>query len=202
MAPRVSIIILSHRASLLPQAFDSVVAQTYRDREIVVKFFDGEWFPEKMNDAVRGTSGERFAFLCDDDRIAPTWIEKCSDAMDRDGTDIAYTNNEVFGLLPLKLALPDFSLDVVRLHCVPHFTALTSRNLFEKVGGYDGHMDHVDWDFWKRCADVGARASHVPDYLFQYRVGSTNESRNLTLDRLKAKHPDIGAMPDQRVQMA
>lgn len=208
--PRVSVIILSNRIEYLPEAFDSVVAQTYTDREIVVKFFDGAWWPSKMDEAVAGTSGELFAFLCDDDKMAPTWLAKCVEASDATGADIAYTDNEVFGRLPLKLALPDFSLDTVRLHCVPHFTALTRRTLYEAVKkdrghGYDGTQAHVDWDFWKACADVGARAAHVHEYLMQYRVEGQNQSVAISDDglaQLKAKHPDLLVEPTRRERVA
>lgn len=198
-------VILSHRADLLPSAFASVRAQTYKDVEIVVKFFDGAWWPEKLNEAIRGTCGELFAVLCDDDALAPTWLAECVAALDRDGTDIAYTDNQAFGKLAVRLALPDFTPDTIRLHCVPHFTALTRRALWERVGGYDGAMQHTDWDFWKRCSDAGATASHVRAFLFGYRVSGRNESASIGdagLAQLRAKHPDLLVEPSARVRVA
>lgn len=195
--PRVSIVILSHRPELMPEAFRSAVNQTYKDREIVVKFFDGEWWPEKLNEAIRGTSGEQFAVLCDDDSLAPTWLARCVEAMDFERTPIAYTDNQVFGLMDMRYALPDFSRDILALHCVPHFTALTSRQLWEDVGGYDGTQQHVDWDFWATCAEHGATAAHVREHLFGYRVTHTNSSRAFNdadaMALLRRKHPWIAA---------
>lgn len=194
--PRVSIVILSHRPDLMPEAFASAVAQTFRDREIVVKFAEA-WWPEKINEAIRGTSGDQFALLCDDDQIAPTWLARCVEAMDREGTDIAYTDNVSFGTYQMRLPLPDFSRATLRMACVPHFTALTSRPLWEKVGGYDGTQGHADWDFWASCCEAGATAAHVRECLFGYRISGTNSSR--TMDDAKAmadltrKHPWIAA---------
>ncbi len=202
--PRVSLIVLSHREELVMEAFRACVKQTDKDREVLVKFYDGPWYAEKMNEAVRGTSGERFAFLCDDDSLHPSWLAKCNAAMDRDGTDIGYTDNVSFGAYRMQLALPDFSRETVALHCVPHFTALTSRALFDKVGGYDGNQSHVDWDFWASCAEVGATASHVREHLFGYRIGA-NESRNMDNDAamamLRRKHPWV-AVEGERAKVA
>lgn len=204
--PRVSLIVLSHRPELLRESFGSCVAQTYKDREIVVKFFDGPIWKEKMNEAVRGTSGEQFAFLSDDDSLHPTWLAKCVEAMDREHTDIAYTDNVTFGAYQMRLALPDFSRATVALHCVPHFTALTSRALFEAVGGYDCTQAHVDWDFWAACAEHGATAAHVREHLFGYRLGTNNESRALdeaaSLAMLRRKHPWLLATASERAQVA
>lgn len=198
--PRVSVIILAHRATFVPDAFKSVDAQTYRDREILVKYCDGAWWPEKMNEAVRGTSGELYAFLCDDDALHPTWLEKCVAALDRDRTDIAYTDNMGFGRATVRLALPDFTPDVLKTACVPHFTALVRRSLYDRVpGGYDGTQGNVDWDFWASCSELKATASHVRECLFGYRIEGQNESPKMN-DRdaflaLHRKHPWIPLPP-------
>lgn len=194
--PRVSIVILSHRANLLPEAFASAHAQTYRDREIIVKYAEGDaWWPEKINEGICGSSGELFCLLCDDDQLAPTWLAETVAALDREHTDIAYTDNFVFGMLPVRFALPDFSLEAVRRDCVPHFTALTKRALWERLGGYDGTQPYTDWDFWLAAAKAAATAAHVRDYLMRYRVWQKNESRGLcnrdALNALRRKHADL-----------
>ena len=198
--PRVSIIILAHRPAFVPEAFKSADAQTYRDREIVVKYSDAPWWPEKMNEAVRGTSGELYAFLCDDDALHPTWLARCVAALDADRTDIAYTDNTGFGRLTVRLALPDFSQETLKTACVPHFTALTRRALYDRVpGGYDGTQGHVDWDFWASCAELGATAAHVRECLFGYRIEGQNASTALNerqaFQALRRKHPWIPQPP-------
>ncbi len=192
--PSVSVVILSHRQDLLPEAFASVRAQTYPDVEIVVKFADA-WWPDKLNAAIRGTSAEYFCVLCDDDKLAPTWVERTLGAIAAEQADFAYTDNFVFGPLRLRYALPDFSLTAVQRDCVPHVTALTRRTLWEQLGGYDGAQPYFDWDFWLRAAKAGARGAHVRDYLMHYRVWHANGSRSMShphaLDALAAKHPDL-----------
>ncbi len=203
--PHVAVIILSHRAELLPTAFASALQQTYRDREIIVKFGEAYW-ADKLNEAVRGTSAPYFVVLCDDDKLAPTYLSRTVAEIEAHGADIAYTDNQVFGLMPMQHGLPDFSLDRLNTDCVPHMTALCRRTLFDAVGGFDGTMRYMDWDYWYRCAEAGATAVHLTgEYLFHYNVSATNGSRGMShadcLAELKTKHPNIIACAE-RVRVA
>lgn len=193
--PRVAVIILSHRADLLPQAFASALGQTYRDREIVVKYAEA-WWAEKLNEAIASSRSELFVVLCDDDKLRPSYLEETIAALDRDDTDFAYTDNLNFGPMVVKQTLPDFSLHAVQRDCVPHFTALTRRSLWERVGGYDATQPYLDWDFWLRAAKADARGTHLTGrFLFDYRIGPQNGSRGMShrecMAALQRKHPDV-----------
>lgn len=203
--PTVAVIILSHRIELLPEAFASAQQQTFRDREIVVKYCEAYW-ADKLNEAVRGTSAPYFVVLCDDDKLAPTYLARTVEEIERTGADLAYTDNQVFGLMPMKQGLPPFSLETLNTDCVPHMTALCRRELFDRVGGFDGRVQYMDWDYWYRCAEAGATAAHLKgEYLFHYRVNAHNGSRSMShaacLAELKAKHPHIVAHAE-RVRVA
>lgn len=198
MAPRVSVVILSHRPGVLTDAMNSVVTQTFRDREMIVKFAE-EYWPTKLNDAVRAASGEFVCLLCDDDMLAPTYVARTVAEIDRTGADIAYTDNDVFGIMPMKLGMPEFSRDEVYRNCVPYVTALFRRSLWERVGGFDGDQPYIDWDFWIRCAEAGATAVHLAgEYLYRQRVDGNNATRVMdhgaALARLKTKHPQVEAV--------
>ena len=206
--PRASIIILSHRAELLPDAFGSAHAQAFRDKEIIVKYAEDFW-DGKINEAVRASSGEYFCILCDDDRLHPTFLERTVAEADKSQADIAFTDHDVFGPVALKWSFRGLTWgrEALSLNCVPHFTALTRRDLFERVGGYDATMRHTDWDFWWRCMEAGASAVHLVDeYLWQYRVHASNMSRTMPGDgpmaQLRAKHPGIVARDGGRVKVA
>lgn len=203
--PKVSIVILSHRVGMLPEAFASAQQQTFKDREIVVKFSE-EYWGDKLNDAIRGCSGEYFVVLCDDDKLDPTYVERTVAELERQRTDIAYTDNQVFGTVKFRHALRPFSLETLQLHCVPHFTALCKKSLWFQVGGFDGEQPYIDWDFWYRCAERGATAAYLAgEHLFWYRSTNANGSRTmdnrLALAKLKAKHPGIQAS-FERVRVA
>lgn len=196
--PRTAIVILSHRAELLSRAFGSAHAQTYPDKEIIVKYSDTPWWPEKINEAVRGSDSEYFAILCDDDTLRPDFLTRTVEAADEAHADIAYTDHKVkHDLIELNWQLPAFSLDVLKTSCVPHFTALTRRDLFERVGGYDGTQKHADWDFWLRCAKAGATAVHVPAFCWTWTAGAQNSSSaaefvgDKAVEQLRRKHPEV-----------
>lgn len=206
--PRASVIILSHRAELLPDAFGSAHAQTYADTEIIVKY-SAQYWPEKLNEAIRASSGEYFTVLCDDDLLQPTFLERTIAEADKAHADLAYTDHEIFGPLPLKWSFANlvWNRETLKTHCLPHFTALNRRDLFEKVGGYDGAMSHTDWDYYWRCMEAGATAVHLPnEYLWKYRAHAGNGSRDFVGDshlaQLRAKHPEITAMDHGRVKVA
>lgn len=196
--PRVSIIVLSHRTdaeglSMLSEAIASVAGQTHRDCELIVKSHP-TWYREKINEAIRASSGEWFGVLCYDDLLAPTWAASCLAAAMDARADFAYSDLRIVSpfVPPITLALPDYSRTVVTRACVPYVTALTSRELFERTGGYDGRQIHFDWDFWATCAEHDARAAHVRDPLCWTRVHTANGSRGVGdehLAMLKAKHP-------------
>lgn len=74
--PRVSIIILSHRAHFLPCALESVFAQTEQNFQIIVQHCKKN-FSTKFNEAASIARGEFIVPLCDDDLLAPTYLEEC-----------------------------------------------------------------------------------------------------------------------------
>jgi glycosyltransferase involved in cell wall biosynthesis len=162
----VSVLILSHRPEMLPKAIASVEAQTYRDFEICVKA-SVHWWPEKMNELARSARGRWIVPLCDDDELAPTFLERTVTEAEAANADLAYTDVQVIGEymkllgVPVQIRLPTFDAEVLRMHCAPFWTALVSRDLFERVGGYDGEQVFMDHDLWIRCCQAGARHVHL-----------------------------------------
>ena len=56
-------------------------------------------------------------------------------------------------------------------------SAFFSKNLWEKVGGCDETFETVeDWDFWCRCAAVGAQFTHIPYSHYAYRIIKDGQS--------------------------
>lgn len=196
-APAVSVVILSHRPHVLPEAVASVLNQTMADREMIVKFCEAYW-PDKLNDAVKATSGEYVCVLCDDDMLAPTYLERTVAEIRKAGADICYTDTQIIGAMRVPMHLPEFSREATYLSCVPYVTALFRRDLWERVGGFDGRQPYVDWDFWIRCAEAGATAVHLhKEYLYEQRIDGNNGTRfmdhDAALAQLVAKHPQVRA---------
>lgn len=190
----VAVVILSHRPEFVAEAMQSAFAQTAHAPQVVVNF-DREYFPEKLNDAVRATRSDYVIVLPDDDRLDPTYCAKTIAAIRSGPYDLAYTDTQLFGQrlpFPIALGMPTFDREVLRMYCVPWVTALFTRDLFDRLGGFDCTLEYFDWDFWMRAADAGARAVHVREPLYQFRdhagAGSRVMNHEPALHALRTKH--------------
>lgn len=92
-APRVTIVLLSHRAKFLPGALESVFAQTEQDFQIIVQHCKRNWMT-KFNEAAAIAKGEFIIPLCDDDLLAPTFLADCLSASK--AADMVYTDRICF----------------------------------------------------------------------------------------------------------
>ena len=90
--PRVTVVILSHRPKMLPAALASLFAQTEQDFQIIVQHCKDNW-ATKFNEAASIARGEFIVPLCDDDLLAPTYLEECLRVAERGGgADMIYTD--------------------------------------------------------------------------------------------------------------
>lgn len=191
--PRVSIVILSHRRELVGEAEASARGQTYANIEVVTKYCPLGW-PTKLNEAVSATRGEWVVLLCDDDLLAPTYVE---DLMwFAHAADVLYTDR-----LHFHTGQPRDDWKLVRMHSdVPllkareavrctirpwtfvfgsplPMTIMVRRALWNRLAGYDGTVHHADTEFLYRAIRAGARMGYVPKPLFWYREHAGQVSR-------------------------
>lgn len=102
MAPRVSIILQSHRPSLLPRAVASVLAQTAIGKvQLIVQHARDNW-QDKFNQAASIAEGEFLVPFCDDDLLAPTYVEDVLRVIDvaTPAPDVLYTDRTIFEDFP------------------------------------------------------------------------------------------------------
>lgn len=191
---RVLVIVPVHdRVEFLAEALASIEAQTRKADEVVVTgnlLYDDvaprippklptfvtvsqAGIVERLNRAIETGGCDAFAVLCDDDRLAPTFIEKTADAMERTGVDIVYSDLQVFGDRSWYAPARDWDELSVNANCTPYVTALCSRRAWERAGGFHPG-DFFDWIFWWRCFYTGATALHLKEALFHWRLHSNN----------------------------
>jgi glycosyltransferase involved in cell wall biosynthesis len=223
--PLVSIPILCHNyGRFLADAIESALAQTYGHVEVTV-WDDGStdataeiaarYVPDvsvvsqenagiarTCNRAVEAARGEWFAFLSADDRFEPTYIEELLAAIVRSrGAAFAYCDAQLFGAASgVQRALPFDPFVLVRANFV-NGCALTRRDDFLALGGYDPALDghgYEDWDFWLRMLASGRRGTHVPKPLLHWRRhenGSRNPTRPEDAGRaaalVRARHSEL-----------
>lgn len=134
------------------------------------------------------SKGELLCILASDDYFHPMKIEKQIKVLQgNDKSEFCFTQALEFDsdtekklrVFPKK----DFTGNVLnRLSLRQPYAAgsiMFTRNLYDRVGGFDQSLQYEDWDFSIRCAAVTEFAS-VNEPLFYYRSHATNTMKTLS----------------------
>jgi glycosyltransferase involved in cell wall biosynthesis len=215
-SPAVSVVIpCFDQARYLPEAVDSVVAQTFGDWEIVI-VDDGS--PDDTvaeaerliathadrrirlvrqanagpaaarNAGIAASTGRYVLPLDADDQLYPTMLARTVAALERDpGIALAYSDFEHFGAAERRITVGAWDLDALAYSNQLGISSLYRREVWDAVGGYNPAMrdGYEDWDFWISVAERGFRAVRIPEPLFRYRVKP--ESRDVQADRWRRR---------------
>ena len=199
--PAVSVVIPCYQqAEYLAEAVESVVAQSYRDWEIVI-VDDGstdatatvagdliarhparrmrlvrqanQGLPGARNSGIAASAGRYILPLDADDILLPQMLEKTAGLLDADpSTAIAYTDYLRFGADSRQVKTGRWSLDDLAYRCQLSGPSLFRREVWLAVGGYNPNMrgGYEDWDFWMAAAERGFRGRRIAEPLFGYRI--------------------------------
>ncbi len=205
MTPRVSVIVATrNRRALLATALASIAAQRFRDFEIVVgddASDDGtaEWLraahPDVRlvamqrpvgaagvrNRALDAARGEIVAFLDDDDRWHPEFLEAQVAQLDANPKAELATTGHIEIDASGRVSQPDlrplliYADPLVRLlaECPIHTMSVVAcrRSAFARVGALDESLSVVhDLDWYLRLVLRGGEHVHCPDVLVERRV--------------------------------
>ena len=207
LKPKISVIIpCFNQAEFLEECVDSVLQQTMQDFEIIV-VDDGSTEEQSVkilnnfnkpktkiirktngglvsarNTGIQHANGEYILPLDCDDKIAPTFLEKCSDYLDNHKEcGICGGCVEFFGDKTGPWNLPKYSFPEIlsgnRLVC----THMFRKSDWEIVGGYNPNMKYglEDWDFWLSIIELGRTVFQFDEVLFYYRKHGTTMVHNL-----------------------
>ncbi|MEK7188133.1 MAG: glycosyltransferase family A protein [Patescibacteria group bacterium] len=178
----------------LPEAIQSVLEQTYQDFEIIVvddgstdletkRIIAGishpkirvitqenKGLPATRNTGIREARGEYIVPLDADDKLAPTYLEKCMWMMERNPSlDFVYTAAQTFGDYEYLWFEEYDAKELLKRNFITA-TALYRKKDWEKVGGYDeSFVAYEDWDFWLRFLKNDIFGALLPEPLFLYR---------------------------------
>lgn len=195
--PLVSVVVpCFNQGPFLAEAIESVLAQTFPRLEIVVvedHSTDGVTrelvrhgvFPRTriiLNDTNRGVAATRnigiraargpyILPLDADDTIAPTFVARALDEVQRGRADVCYAKVELFGTETGEFRLDPFSVPgMLRTNLVVN-TALYRKAAWAAVGGYSEALTTglEDWDFWLSLLEQGNRFRRLDAPLFFYR---------------------------------
>lgn len=195
-----------NHGAYLPEALDSVAAQTFDDYEIVV-VDDGSTDPETLevlnglsqpnlrvirtankgvsaarNRAIAEASGAYILPLDADDVIAPNYLEKAVAVLDaRPDVGIVYSDQLLFGEGEGVLILPDYDPRRLLVENLIHVSAVFRKEIWEGVGGYSEKMSRgwEDWDFWLATSGLGWTVTKLDEPSFHYRIRSDSRDKRM-----------------------
>jgi GT2 family glycosyltransferase len=132
-----------------------------------------------------------------DDRIGPGYLEAANSVLST-GADVANPDAILFGDQVSRWPVPArVTMPVLLRKNLVHCAAAFRRSYWSDVGGFDETLPMwIDYDFWIRLAEHGARIHKVPGDHFFYRRHSGSLSRRNSdsseiRQRLRAKHSSL-----------
>jgi GT2 family glycosyltransferase len=206
-APTVSVVVPCYNlGAYLDEAVDSVLAQTFRDFEIII-VDDGSTEPATQallagyrrpsTQVVRaahaglaaarnlGIAHARGQYLCAldaDDRLAPSYLEKTVRVLD-DDPSVTFVSSwlRAFGEEDWEWTPERCDLRALLSEDTVLTAALVRKDAVVAAGGYDTAMPaqgDEDWDLWLTLAERGHRGVILPEVLFDYRRRAGSMSTN------------------------
>lgn len=138
---------------------------------------------ENTNRAIQMSRGEYIAFMDQDDIITEDALYEIVKAINNDGSEFIYSDEDKIDECGNKLYDPAFKPDFSQFYLescnyICHFTVL-SKKLIEKVGGLDKVFDGAqDYDLYLKCSEQTDKITHIPKVLYHWRAikGSTAEN--------------------------
>ena len=199
MDKKVSVIIPCYnQGKYVSDAINSVLAQTYKDIEIVIvndgstdnsneiiktfadKYKNILFFDENKNKgvinarnmAIEAANGEYILPLDADDTIEPTYIEKAVKILNENpNIGIVYCKARMFGIKNKYWDLKDFDKSNILYDNCIFCSALFRKKDFIKVGKYKDYMLYgcEDYDLWLSFIEQGFDVYRIDEILFNYR---------------------------------
>lgn len=208
MNPLVTIITPCYnQAQYLPEALDSVLAQTYphweciivndgskdNTEEVAIAYCEKDkrfrYFHKEnsgvcatRNFAVARSVGKYLLPLDADDKIGNVYLEKGVCVFEKEEkVDAVYGKGVFFGELTGEIILKPFDYQTLLLENVFYNSVMFRRNRFESVGGYNIKMRNgwEDWELMISLLDEYSNVVKLPDLCYYYRILSGSRERSI-----------------------
>lgn len=216
-SPKVTVVIPCYKqAHWLPDAITSVLNQTVKCDIIVVndgspdntsevaKQYDVKLIEKEngglssaRNRGIQEANTEWILTLDADDKIDPSFIEKCLNKAEETGADIIATGQQEFGDSHSTHYFQDnptfeMFMSSNRINCC----SLFRKKMWEDIGGYEEEMKngYEDWFFWLKATKKCYNISVISKPLFFYRKHGRSMVNEAT-----EKHAEIVAYMHKKI---
>ena len=213
MNPLVSIITPCYnQAQYLPEALDSVLAQTYpyweciivndcsqdNTKEIALKFCQKDnrfrYFGLESNKglcharnyAAQNSIGKYMLPLDSDDIIDKRYLEEAVKVLEHDDkVKVVYGQGEYFGELTGPIDNKPYDFETMLVENVFYNSVVYRREDYDRVGGYHEYMDSglEDWELLISILDENSKVVQLPIVCYYYRIRGTSMFRTLSSER-------------------
>lgn len=127
---------------------------------------------EAINKGFKKSTGEIVAWLNSDDIYLPGTLHRVAHFFSQHPEiDVVYGDYQLIDargrLLLCKQEIPfDYNILLYGLDYISQPTVFFRRRWFDRVGYLDETLHYgLDWEYWLRLAQAGARFAHIPHYL-------------------------------------
>lgn len=199
MKSLVSIIIPCYnKAQFLGETLDSVAEQAYSNIEVIVVDDDSpdntrevvEEYKKRMtnlvyihqanqgpsaarNNGIRTSKGEYVMALDADDKLAPTYVERCVRYLDNHPEcKLVYSKADMFGTQNGLWDLSEYSFQDLLWQNMIFCSAMYRREDFDSTSGYNEQLSQglEDWDFWLSFLKPEDNVHRIDEVLFHWRT--------------------------------
>ncbi|MGC9151226.1 MAG: glycosyltransferase family 2 protein [Microbacter sp.] len=204
----VSIIVPCYnQAQYLPEALDSILAQTYphweciivndgspdnteevatqyceKDKRFKYLFKENGGLSSARNAGIKSSSGEFILPLDADDLIGKDYLEKAIQYFQHfPDTKLVYCKAALFGEQIGEWNLPDYNYNALLFENIIFCSSIFKRIDYNKSSGYNENMIHglEDWDFWISLLDESDFVYRIPEICFYYRIRNQSMVRRI-----------------------
>lgn len=138
------------------------------------KLSENKGIADNTNECITMANGDFIALFDHDDLLHPSALFEMAKAVEQKNADFIYTDEVTFVGKTSNITIynfkPDYSPDTLRSYnYICHFTAF-SKELLEKVGGFNREYDgSQDYDLILRLTEKAKNIVHIPKALYFWR---------------------------------
>ena len=138
------------------------------------------------NTGIINSKGEYILPLDADDKIAPTYLEKAVQVLNKKN-DVKIVTGivEYFGKKKGIYNLPNFDMEILKYDNIIVSCSLFRRKDYDRTLGYNTNMIYgfEDWDFWLSLLEKGGTVYKIEQVMIYYRIKKRSRSTEFNIKK-------------------